>query len=63
MNRIQDNILDENQPDNMLRAALAGNDPAAVGLLWGRYAKDLLAYLQAILCSRHAKIATLIGYL
>ena len=37
----------------MLRAALAGNDPAAVGLLWDHYAKDLLAYLQAILCSLH----------
>lgn len=37
----------------MLRTALAGNDPAAVGLLWERYAKDLLAHLQAILCSLH----------
>ncbi|MHC4556388.1 MAG: RNA polymerase sigma factor [Planctomycetota bacterium] len=45
--------MNENQADNVLRAALAGNDPAAVGLLWDRYAKDLLAYLQAILCSLH----------
>ncbi|MCK4792200.1 MAG: sigma-70 family RNA polymerase sigma factor [Desulfobacteraceae bacterium] len=45
--------LNENPADNVLRTALAGNDPAAVGLLWDRYAKDLLAYLQAILCSLH----------
>ncbi len=37
----------------MLRAALARNDPAAVELMWDRYAGDLLAYLQAVLCSRH----------
>jgi RNA polymerase sigma-70 factor (ECF subfamily) len=37
----------------VLQAALAGNDPAAVALLWDRYAKDLLAYLQAVLCSLH----------
>ena len=45
--------MNENPADNMLRAALAGNDPAAVGLLWDYYAKDLLAYLQAALCSLH----------
>lgn len=53
MNRSEDDILDENPVDNVLRAALASNDPAAVELLWDRYAKDLLAYLQAILCSLH----------
>jgi len=53
MNRIQDNILDENQPDNMLRAALGRNSPAAVELMWDRYANDLLTFLQAMLCSRH----------
>ena len=37
----------------MLRAALARNDPAAVELMWNCYAEDLLAYLQAVLCSRH----------
>ncbi len=37
----------------MLRAALTGNDPVAVKLIWDRYAKDLLAYLQATLCSLH----------
>ena len=45
--------MDKNLPDNMLRAALARNDPAAVELMWDRYAGDLLAYLQAVLCSRH----------
>jgi RNA polymerase sigma-70 factor (ECF subfamily) len=47
-------ILDEHPADNVLRAALAGNDPVAgVKLLWDRYAKDLLAYLKAMLCSLH----------
>jgi RNA polymerase sigma-70 factor (ECF subfamily) len=45
--------LDNNLSDNMLRAALARNDPAAVELMWDRYAGDLFAYLQAVLCSRH----------
>jgi len=45
--------LDKKLPDNMLRAALARNDPAAVELIWDRYAGDLLAYLQVVLCSRH----------
>ena len=53
MNRSRDNVLDKNLPDNMLRAALARNDPAAVELTWDRYAGDLFAYLQAVLCSRH----------
>jgi RNA polymerase sigma-70 factor (ECF subfamily) len=37
----------------VLQAVLAQNDPAAVGLMWDRYASDLFAFLQAILCSRH----------
>ena len=46
--------MDENPADTVLRAALNGNDPAAgVKLLWDRYANDLLAYLQATLCSMH----------
>lgn len=53
MNRSEGNNLDENPADNVLRAALVGNDPSAVGLIWDRYAKDLLAYLQARLCSLH----------
>jgi RNA polymerase sigma-70 factor (ECF subfamily) len=45
--------LDDNRSDNILRAALGRNDPAAVELMWDRYAKDLLIFLQALLCSRH----------
>jgi RNA polymerase sigma-70 factor (ECF subfamily) len=45
--------LDENQSDNLLQAALGRNDPAAVELMWDRYAKDLLIFLQGTLCSRH----------
>jgi RNA polymerase sigma-70 factor (ECF subfamily) len=39
--------------ENRLRAALAGDDPAAVELLWNQYASDLFAFLQAALRSRH----------
>ncbi len=45
--------MEKNLADNQLRAALAGNDPAAVELVWNRYASDLLAFLRAVLCSRH----------
>lgn len=45
--------MDQNPADNQLRAALAGNDPAAVELIWNRYASDLLAFLRAVLCSGH----------
>ena len=45
--------MDENRSDNILRAALGRNDPKAVELMWERYAKDLLTFLQAVLCSRH----------
>jgi RNA polymerase sigma-70 factor (ECF subfamily) len=45
--------LDENQSDNILRAALGRNDPAAVELMWDRYANDLLTFLQSVLCSKH----------
>ena len=51
-NRSWNNILDKKLPDNMLRAALARNDPAAVEMMWERYADDLFAYLLVILCSR-----------
>ena len=44
--------MDDNRTDNLLRAALGRNDPAAVELMWDRYAKDLLTFLQATLCSR-----------
>jgi RNA polymerase sigma-70 factor (ECF subfamily) len=39
--------------ENRLRAALAGDDLAAVELLWNQYASDLFAFLQAALRSRH----------
>ena len=45
--------MDKKLPDNMLRAALARDDPAAVELIWDRYADDLFAYLQVVLCSKH----------
>lgn len=45
--------MDENRSDNILRAALGHNDPAAVELMWDRYAKDLLTFLQALLCAKH----------
>jgi RNA polymerase sigma-70 factor (ECF subfamily) len=45
--------LDDNRSDNILRAALGQNDPAAVELMWERYAKDLITFLQAVLCSKH----------
>jgi len=45
--------LDKNLSENTLQSALARNDPAAVGLIWDRYATDLFAFLQAVLCSRH----------
>lgn len=37
----------------MLQAALMRDDPAAVELLWDRYANDLLAFLKCVLCSIH----------
>jgi len=46
-------LLEKHPADESIRAALAGGDPAAVELLWDRYACDLLALLQSILCSRH----------
>jgi RNA polymerase sigma-70 factor (ECF subfamily) len=45
--------LNEKLSDNVLRAALRGDDPAAVELLWDRYAGDLLAFLKCVLCSVH----------
>ena len=45
--------MNEKLSDNELRAALAGDDPSAVELIWDRYADDLLAYLRCVLCSVH----------
>lgn len=46
-------LLTRNSADGPIRAALARDDPAAVELIWDRYARDLLAFLQAVLASRH----------
>lgn len=45
--------MDKTATQNELRAALAGDNPAAVELLWDYYASDLFALLQAVLRSRH----------
>lgn len=45
-------LLTRNSADDPIRAALARDDPAAVELMWDRYAGDLLVFLQAILGSR-----------
>jgi RNA polymerase sigma-70 factor (ECF subfamily) len=44
--------LDRRAAEELIRAALRRDDPAACELLWDRYAGDLLAFLQAVLCSR-----------
>jgi RNA polymerase sigma-70 factor (ECF subfamily) len=44
--------LDRLAAQDLIRAALRRDDPAACELLWDRYAADLLAFLQAALCSR-----------
>jgi RNA polymerase sigma-70 factor, ECF subfamily len=49
----EDRDLDERWADKSIQEALARDDPAAVEWLWQRYAGDLLAYLAAMLCSRH----------
>ena len=45
--------MNEKLSDNDLRAALEQDSPAAVELIWDRYANDLLAYLKCVLCSTH----------
>jgi RNA polymerase sigma-70 factor (ECF subfamily) len=45
--------LDKRAAEELIRAALRRDDPAACELLWDRYAGELLARLQAVLCSRH----------
>jgi RNA polymerase sigma-70 factor (ECF subfamily) len=46
-------VLNRHSADDAIQAALRRNDPAAVELIWDRYARDLLAFLQAIVCSKH----------
>ena len=45
--------MNRDSADDLIRVALGRDDPAAVATLWDRYARDLLAFLQAVLCSRH----------
>jgi RNA polymerase sigma-70 factor, ECF subfamily len=45
--------LDRRAAEELIRAALQRDDPAACELLWDRYGAGLLAFLQAALCSRH----------
>jgi RNA polymerase sigma-70 factor, ECF subfamily len=45
--------LDENRSNKILRSALRQDDPSAIELIWDRYANDLLALLQSMLCSKH----------
>lgn len=45
--------MDKLAADDPIQAALARDNPAAVEMMWHRYAGDLLAFLQAMLCSRH----------
>jgi RNA polymerase sigma-70 factor (ECF subfamily) len=45
--------LDKHSADERIRAALGRDDPAAIELIWDRYAGDLLALLQAVLGSKH----------
>jgi RNA polymerase sigma-70 factor (ECF subfamily) len=45
--------LDKHAADERIRAALGRDDPAAVELIWDRYAEDLLALLQVVLGSKH----------
>ena len=45
--------MNQHPADDLIRAALRRDDPAACELLWDRYAGALLALLQAVLCSRH----------
>lgn len=45
--------MDRLATDESIRAALARDDPAAVELIWDRYARDLFALLLTSLCSRH----------
>ena len=45
--------MDRRAAEELIRAALQRDDPAACELLWDRYGAGLLAFLQAALCSRH----------
>lgn len=44
--------MDRNSVDDSIQAALRRDNPDAVERIWDRYAGDLLALLQAVLCSK-----------
>ena len=46
-------MLNGHSADDAIQAALKRDDPEAVELIWDRYARDLLAFLPAVLCSKH----------
>jgi RNA polymerase sigma-70 factor (ECF subfamily) len=45
--------LNQHPGDDLIRAALRRDDPAACELLWDRFAGDLFVLLEALLGSRH----------
>jgi len=45
--------LDKRAAENRIRAAIRGDDPVAVELMWDLYAGDLMALLQGLLGSMH----------
>ncbi len=45
--------MDKQSADDSIHAALIRDNPAAIELIWDRYAHDLLALLSAVLGSRH----------
>jgi RNA polymerase sigma-70 factor (ECF subfamily) len=47
------NSLDRHSATDLIRAALERDDPAAVELMWGRYAGELYAVVLASLRSKH----------
>jgi len=48
----QERRLDQHSAEDLIRATLRRDDPAACELLWARYASDLFAFLQAALSSK-----------
>ncbi len=49
----EDNLLDRHATTDLIRAALERDAPAAVELMWNRYARELYAVVLASLRSKH----------
>ncbi len=47
------NLLDRHATTDLIRAAMERDDPVAVELMWGRYARELYAVVLASLRSKH----------